>query len=479
MCMEGPYSMSLMKRAGLKTLAFALILILCHTRAALAAASTPPPLDAAPYDAEYPENLSADQLYARSVILIDQDTGRVLFEKNADQRMYPASTTKVMTLMLALKYGPMGETVTVPEEAGQVPEGSSMMNVKPGEEVLFDGLLYGLMISSGNDAANAIAVIVSGSVKDFVALMNERAAELNLTNTHFTSAHGYHNDDHYTTVREMAVIARAAMQDPRVSQIASTLSYTLPENNLRKKTLTLKSKTEFLAGMGSEYSYPYATGLKTGKTSKAGQCFVGTAEKDGVKLISVVFQSTVKYEQPRWVDTIRLMDYGYSQYGQFTFPELYALAPLSVEVESFDPDDSQGGALSLKALPGEGADAFTLTGLRDDGENLARSFMSGLQVTYDHDLKAPIRAGDVIGRAWWSSKDGNQLYEAALVAARDVAAAPPDLPLVNDSDVSVIWLLVALIAALILLSVMVSKNRAAARRRRRRAKKRGLMRQRI
>ena len=350
------------------------------------------------------------------------------------------------------------------------------MGIKPGEEVLFDDLLYGLMVKSGNDAANAIAATVSSSVNDFVVLMNERVVELGLTDTHFTSAHGHHDDDHYTTAREMAIIAAAAMQDPRVSEIASSLSYTLPENNLRNKPLILKSKTEFLAGMDSEYSYTYATELKTGTTSKAGQCFVGAAEKDGVRLISVVFMSTIKHEEPRWMDTIKLMDYGNSQYGQFIFMELYALAPLNIEVQNYDPNDSQGGVLSLHAMLGVDADTYMLTGLKDDRESLARSFMSERDVTYVHDLNAPIWSGEVIGYAKWLTKERGQSFEVTLVAGRDVAAAPVPIPeptAVEDSYALFIGLFLALITTLVLLGLSVRANRVAARRQKRRAKKRG------
>lgn len=448
------------KRTALRALSFVLIGLMLLTPAL--AAPTPPPLDAPAYDEAHPEALSAEQLYARSAILIDQDTGQVLFEKEADRRMYPASTTKIMTLMLALEYGPLGEMVTVPQSAAQVPADSSTVPIKPGERMLFDDLLYGLMIRSGNDAANAIATIVSGSVENFVELMNQRAEELGLSNTHFTSAHGYHDEEHYTTARDLARLAQAAMREARVSEIASAVSHELPANNLRKKARVLRSETEFLAGMDSAYSYPYATGLKTGTTQKAGKCFVGTAEKEGIRLISVVLFSTRKYEQPRWIDTIRLMDYGFSQYGQFSFSELYGLAPLSMKVDNADPHDPYGGVLELRALP-EAGDAPVLTGLKRDADQLARSFVSGLSVTYLKET-APIGAGEEVGYAQYAPQSGAPPVRVALVASRALAAAPaPAQPL--------IWL--AVLSALLMGLAVLARARAVARRRARSARRRG------
>ena len=149
------------------------------------------------YDVNTPEALTQDELYGESAVAIDADTGEILFSKNARVRMYPASTTKVMTLLLAVESGWSFDTpVTIPPEAAEIPSDSSTVPVYPGEVMSFGDLLYGLMLHSGNDAANAVAVLVSGSIPAFVQRMNERAAELGCTGTHFANAHGYHDENH-------------------------------------------------------------------------------------------------------------------------------------------------------------------------------------------------------------------------------------------------------------------------------------------
>ena len=165
--------------------------------------------DAATYDPEHPEDLSADQLYALSAILMTQDKGEVIFEKDADTVRYPASMTKILTVLLGIMFvEDLEEKVIVSEAAVNVPEDSSTMYLKAGEEVRFIDILYGTMLLSANDGANVIAETVSGDIGRFVDLMNETAAAFGCTNTHFVNAHGYHDDNHYSTARDIAIISR-------------------------------------------------------------------------------------------------------------------------------------------------------------------------------------------------------------------------------------------------------------------------------
>ena len=157
------------------------------------------------YDTEHPENLSADQLYAASAILISADTGEVIFEKDPDEIRYPASTTKILTVLLGIiMVDDLYQTVTVSESAVAVPEDSSTMHLHAGEEIRFIDVLYGTMLVSGNDGANVIAETVSGSIPAFVDLMNSTAQMYGCTNTHFMNPHGYHDDNHYSTARDLA-----------------------------------------------------------------------------------------------------------------------------------------------------------------------------------------------------------------------------------------------------------------------------------
>ncbi|MBR6009196.1 MAG: D-alanyl-D-alanine carboxypeptidase, partial [Clostridia bacterium] len=184
------------------------------------------------YSVETPENLQAGHLYGRGCILINALTGDVLFEKNADERRYPASTTKIVTCILGIEWaranGVLDEMIVIPSNI-TVSSDSSKMGLTPGDSMTFMDLLYGMMLSSGNDAALAVAQLVSGNVTEFVKLMNQKAADLGLSerNTHFTNPHGLHEVNHYTTARDMAKITAYAMQDATFRSIVAATSYTV------------------------------------------------------------------------------------------------------------------------------------------------------------------------------------------------------------------------------------------------------------
>ena len=181
-----------------------LILILAVALAAPALALTPND-----YDAASPAQLSSDMLYSQAAVLIDAGSGDVLFGKNERDRMNPASTTKIMTLLLGIESGiPLDQQIAIPQAAADIPGDSSIIPVYPGETMSFGDLLLGFMLASGNDGANAVAVLVSGSVDNFVELMNRRAAEIGCTDTHFANAHSYTDENHYTTAYDLALITR-------------------------------------------------------------------------------------------------------------------------------------------------------------------------------------------------------------------------------------------------------------------------------
>lgn len=281
------------------------------------------------YDENYPQNLTEEDIRGEAAIVMNAETGEFLFEKNADEILYPASTTKIMTCLIALEYGKLDKTVTVPKQITKLPKDSSLVPLKAGEKTKLRDLLYGLMLRSGNDAAVTIAVAVSGSVSKFVDKMNQRARELGCTNTNFANPHGYHNKNHYSTARDLAIIAREAMKNTEFRKIVSTTSYTLPKTNKHKKR-TLTTSDAMLLESSTHY-YPYEIGIKTGYHSKAGQCFVGAAEKDGVTLISVTLKTS---KSGRWTDTRRLMEYGFTVLGAGDMNAQNAFG-------GFDTDDAQ------------------------------------------------------------------------------------------------------------------------------------------
>lgn len=420
------------------------------------------------YNAENPGSLSAVDIEGTTAVLMDYDTGRVLFSKDSDQVMFPASTTKIMTALLALEYGHLNDMVTISDEAKNVPSDSSRVPVTPGEEMPFIDLLYGLMMRSGNDAAMAVAVIVGGSVSGFVDMMNAKAAELGCKNTHFVNPHGYHDANHYTTAYDLALIAREAMKNPTFREIVSARSYVMTATSQREKLRLATSNALFVEG-NSTY-YEYADGIKTGYHSKAGQCFVGSATMDGARLISVTLQTS---KTGRWEDTRRMMRYGFLQFRKYSFNDLYAAAPIYASIQNADTDDPGTGLLAMTVVPGGSVESYSITCLPEEFDAQVAAFTPQLQVNYSKQLRAPIYTGDIMGTVTLTTEDGQQL-SGTLIASRDVAELQQTLtlhdlfPWLDTINFNLLWLLVALIVLIILLAIALRIRRAIVDRRRRR-----------
>ncbi len=233
---------------------------------------------------------------ARHAAMYEPVTNTFLYVKNGDSRAPMASTTKIMTALVAIENGNLDDTVKIREEYCGI-EGSSIYMV-PGEELSLKELLYALLLQSANDAATAIAGHIADSQEQFAEMMNARAAALGLQNTHFTNPHGLDHEDHYTSACDLARIAAAAMENATFREIASTRKYNIPGRDGGIRVLVNHNK---LLRM-----YDHATGIKTGFTKKSGRCLVGAAEKDGLTFI------TVTLDAPNdWNDHIRLFEAGF------------------------------------------------------------------------------------------------------------------------------------------------------------------------
>ena len=374
--------------------------------------------DAPEYDKEHPENLSPDQLYALSAVLMTQDKGEVIFEKDADELRYPASMTKILTVLIALTFvDDLDEMVTVSETAVNVPADSSTMYLKVDEEIRLIDVIYGTMLLSANDGANVIAEAVSGDIPRFVDLMNRTAQTMGCTSTHFVNPHGYHDDNHFSTARDMAIIAREAMKNEVFREIVGTTSYQLPRTN-KQRARTITTKTEYML-MGSEenpnqYYYEYATGIKTGSHSHSGYCFAGAASKDGVDLISVVMFTGRK---ARWADTIKLMNYGFSQYMSVTPMDLYNMHPVKLPTSNYSLSDPDNGEIVLVCSP-KGEDVQIVT-TQSDVKRMADNLLDYVVFDFRGDLRAPIDAGEEIGTMTWYNDKGES-FVYSLTASRSV-----------------------------------------------------------
>jgi D-alanyl-D-alanine carboxypeptidase len=389
-----------------------------QTKKAAATATPIPTATPAPgaYNAAHPENLKVSNILGEAAVVMDASSGRVLFEKNADEKLYPASTTKTMTLLLALEHGRLDDVVTVSAEAGKIPKDSSLVPVTVGEQLTLRDLLYGMIMRSGNDAAVAVAVYIAGSVDKFADMMNQKAKDLGCTNTHFVNPHGYQDQDHYTTARDLALIAREGMKNDTFRQIVSTRSYQMAATN-KHKARTIQSTDSMLNPESANY-YQYEIGVKSGYHSLAGQCFVGAAQKDGTTLVSVTLKST---KVGKWTDTKRLMEYGFTRYQRYAFQELYAASPLYADVRDAEAGDE---SLELALVPGGTIDGYGIRCVPEDLEADAKTVMGRAQVQYTRALTAPVHAGDVLGTVTITTNDGTQL-SGTVAASRDVAAVQP------------------------------------------------------
>lgn len=260
------------------------------------------------FDETQPLSLAEEDLYSEACILIDAPTGRVLFEHNADVQMYPASTTKIMTLLVALSHCELNEKVTVPKSAADIPADSSRVPVYPGEKMQMRDLLYGLMIRSGNDAANAIAELCCGTIDAFVNEMNHLAEQIGMNGSHFVNPHGYHNEMHYSTARDLAAAARLGLTDPVFCEIVTCMNYSLPATN-RREALLIQNTNEIF-DIDSPSYIPGAAGVKSGFTSHAGFCYVGAAQREGRTLIAVILNAPGRTRG--WTDLGRLFEYGFA-----------------------------------------------------------------------------------------------------------------------------------------------------------------------
>ena len=377
--------------------------------------------EAAPYDAEHPENLEPDQLYALSAVLITADKGDVIFEKDAYTVRYPASTTKILTVLLGiLMVDDLNQTVTVTDTALNIPSDSSTMGLHAGEEIRYIDVLYGTMMLSGNDGANVIAETVSGSIPAFVDLMNETAGIIGCVNTHFVNAHGYHDDNHYSTAYDMALIAREAMKNETFRQIAGTVTYSIPKTNIqRARTITTRSVWQLPGSEDSpnRYYFPDATGVKTGSHSHSGYCYVGSASRDGVDLISVVFFTG---NRARWADSIKLMNYGFSQYVSVTPLELYQMNPITIETRNYSTADGNRGRVELVCRARQGTVSPQIIATKSEVEQMASRIQDTLLIQYTRDFEAPVSAGEIMGSVFYFPENGEPV-EYDLVASRSVA----------------------------------------------------------
>lgn len=320
---------------------------------------------------------------ATAAILVDAGSGRVLYEQNADRQMLIASTTKILTALVAIREGHLSDHVKV-SRAAALTEGSAMY-LKEGEELSLETLLYGLMLCSGNDAAVAIAEHIAGSQAAFAELMNETAAELGMKNSSFANPNGLDAEGHYSTARDMALLACAAMENETLARIVSTRTVSMGGR-------TMTNHNKLLSYMD------HCTGLKTGYTKSAGRTLVSCAERNGLRLIAVTLQ-----DGNDWADHQALFEFGFSSYtGK-------PLARLGQPMGRIRVQDGSKGSVPLVA-----ADSFVWPAGEGEQPEM-RTELFGTPT-------APIAAGTKLGQAVFAL-NGTEIGRVDLLSGENVAPA--------------------------------------------------------
>lgn len=266
-------------------------------------------------EAKEKPSISAD-----SAIVMDVQSGTILYEKNIDKKQYPASITKVMTGLLAIENSSLSETVTYSKEAvTNLESGASNIGIKPGEKLSMEDSLYAILLMSANEACNGVAEHVAGSVDNFVKMMNDRAKELGCTGTHFANPNGLWMKNHYTTAHDMALISRAAYKNPTFAKITGTKRYNIGKTNKNGVRYLFNHHGMLYPSTFSQYLYEYCVGGKTGYTSKCRYTLVTYAKKNGMTLVSVIMKAPKSpWEVPNeYTDTTKILNFGFENYKRY------------------------------------------------------------------------------------------------------------------------------------------------------------------
>lgn len=349
--------------------------------------------------------------YSSACLLMEESTGKILYSKNANSIMYPASTTKIMTAILTLENCKLSDTAVVSHNAVfSIPSGYSTASLVEGEVLTIEQLLNVLLIPSANDAAVVLAEHIAGSVEAFSDMMNSKAVELGCLNTHFVNPNGIHNENHYSTAYDLALIGKYAMQFPTFKEISSKTRYTLPITNAYSKEDRIFNTTNDLikpnySSSPTNYYYKYATGGKTGYTDPAGQCIVATATKDNISLIAVTLHGDFTEDNlsQRALDCKALFEYGFNNFSMVSIAQKGDVAS-NMKVPNATKDSS-----SLDLLYSDDIYAFVPNGF--DTSSVTPNIK--LSSTF-----APIAQDTVLGTISYDIDGSN--YSCNLLASHEV-----------------------------------------------------------
>ena len=368
-------------------------------------------------------------LHSQAVIIIDENSGKIFFEKNSDQKMYPASTTKIMTAILAIENCNLDDIVTVNYNAiSSIPSGYATAGLVTDENLTVKQLLEVLLVHSANDAANVLAMHIGGSLESFATIMNSKAQELGCTNTNFTNAYGLHDENHYTTAKDLARIARYCMKDSNFRHFVSQPNCQIAPTN--KHDARTYNNTNELINSSSRYFYKYAIGIKTGYTKEAGNCLISASTKDGLETIAVVLNSGVTSGEhgARSTDSIALFNYVYDNYA------INKIANKDDIITQITVSNGTKDTKNLDVLLSKDISALIETANKDSEITPT--------INLNDNISAPLAAGAVVGQISYNILGIE--YTADLIASHDVEKSPFE-----------IFLLIAILTILIILGLIV------------------------
>jgi D-alanyl-D-alanine carboxypeptidase (penicillin-binding protein 5/6) len=348
----------------------------------------------------------------KAAFVANPKTGKILYEKNAHEKMFPASTTKVLTALITLERCSLTDKVIISKNAiSLVPDGYSDAKLQAGEEFTILELLYALLLPSANEAANALAEHISGSVEAFAELSNKRAKELGCEMVHFVNPNGIHDENHYCTAYDLYLIAKECQKYEVFNDIVKTQTYTMPATTIyTKNDRVLRNTNSLLIPSLKDYYYSYCTGIKTGFTTPAGQCFIGGSSHDGLDLISVVLGGGTNSQglNERFYDTKQLFDFTYSNYS------IKEIINRQISIANIEVNDATKETSSLDVLSETNISSIVPNVL--DIDNIHKT------ITIAENISAPVEKGQTLGQITFHVDGLN--YTTNLVASHSVERIP-------------------------------------------------------
>lgn len=348
-------------------------------------------------------NAETPEITATSAVVIDCIDGKILYSKNMDEKLYPASVTQVLTAIVVIENCDMQEQVTVSQNAiSNVQTGYLTANIKEGEVLTIEQLLNLLMISSYSDVANVLAEHVAGSTEAFVEMMNKKAIEIGCTNSNFVNCNGEHNVNHYSTAYDMALIGKYASQYEQIINSADQTTYTLDATNKYDKNDRIYYTANSMLMSSSANYYRYAKGLKTGFTTPAGYCIMAYSLKNNIPLVAVVMKSTTS--DSRYEDAKNILEYSYQN------NTIKTIAKLGKNVQTITIKGATKDTKKLNAILQSTVSAVVK--IENENKNVEP------KISLYENLRAPIKKGQVIGTASYEIE--GKTYTANLIAESEV-----------------------------------------------------------